>query len=149
LRTTAVVTPWHRGNAEADAHENRSWLVGHFKASDDIRYDEDVEVKVSSHPAGDERAEWSTGEWRRTFFMVMTGKWRLDLKLEDGDNTETVIAGPGDYVVWGPGVAHTYRAEADSTVITVRWPSVRPTPRRPPSRANLRSSGSLLPPDLR
>lgn len=121
-----MTSAWYSGNAEADADENRSWLVGHFKASDDIRYDEDVEVKVSSHEAGDERVEWSTGEWRRTFFMLMTGRWRLDLAVEDGEQGESIVlAQPGDYVVWGPGVAHTYRAEADSTVITVRWPSVR------------------------
>lgn len=120
------MTPWHVGNAEKDAHENRSWLVGHFKARDDIRYDEDVEVKVSSHRADDGRPEWSTGEVRRTFFMLMTGRWRLELTEEAGDETETVIlAAPGDYVVWGPGVAHTWRAEEDSTVVTVRWPSVR------------------------
>jgi hypothetical protein len=32
----------------------------------------------------------------------------------------------GDYVVWAPGVSHTYRAEVDSVVITVRWPSLVP-----------------------
>jgi hypothetical protein len=126
---------WYTGNAESDAGENRSWLVGHFKARDDIRYDEDVEVKVSSHLAGDERPEWTTGEVRRTFFMLMSGRWRLDLAVEgevDGANRrETVmLEKPGDYVVWGPGVAHSYRAVDDSVVVTVRWPSlVGPGPR--------------------
>jgi quercetin dioxygenase-like cupin family protein len=31
---------------------------------------------------------------------------------------------PGDYVVWGPGVDHSWRAEQDAVVLTVRWPSV-------------------------
>jgi mannose-6-phosphate isomerase-like protein (cupin superfamily) len=119
---------WYTGNAESDAGENRSWLVGHFKDRDDIRYDEDVEVKVSSHVAGDEREAWSTGEVRRTFFMLMTGRWRLDLEVEETGHRESVILEkPGDYVVWGPGVSHTYRAEDDSVMITVRWPSVAPT----------------------
>jgi quercetin dioxygenase-like cupin family protein len=30
----------------------------------------------------------------------------------------------GDYVVWGPGVDHSWRAEEESVVLTVRWPSV-------------------------
>ena len=119
------MTGWYHGNAEADAGENRSWLVGHFKDPDDIRYDVDVEVKVSSHKAGEQRAEWVTGEVRRTFEMLVSGRHRIDLRAEDGDQAESILlAEPGDYIVWGRGVAHTYRAEEDSTVITVRWPSV-------------------------
>ena len=30
------------GNAEADAPENRGWLLGHFKPADDPRHSEDV-----------------------------------------------------------------------------------------------------------
>jgi quercetin dioxygenase-like cupin family protein len=30
----------------------------------------------------------------------------------------------GDYVMWGAGVDHTWRAEEDSIVITIRWPSL-------------------------
>ncbi len=27
-------------------------------------------------------------------------------------------------IVWGPGIDHCWQAEADSVVITVRWPSI-------------------------
>jgi quercetin dioxygenase-like cupin family protein len=30
----------------------------------------------------------------------------------------------GDYVVWGKGVDHSWYAEEESVVLTVRWPSV-------------------------
>ncbi|MET9017469.1 signal peptidase I, partial [Streptomyces olivaceoviridis] len=30
----------------------------------------------------------------------------------------------GDYVVWGRGVDHSWFAEEESVVLTVRWPSV-------------------------
>jgi mannose-6-phosphate isomerase-like protein (cupin superfamily) len=120
-----MTNSWYTGNADSDAGENRSWLVGHFKDPDDIRYDEDVEVKVSRHVAGDERPVWSTSEVRRTFFMLMSGRWRLDLEVEGTDQPETILLEkPGDYAMWGPGVSHTYRAEEDSVVITVRWPSL-------------------------
>jgi hypothetical protein len=120
-----MTNSWYTGNADSDAGENRSWLVGHFKDPDDIRYDEDVEVKVSRHVAGDKRPEWSTGEVRRTFFMLMSGRWRLDLEVEGTDEPETILLEkPGDYAMWGPGVSHTYRSEEDSVVITVRWPSL-------------------------
>jgi hypothetical protein len=31
---------------------------------------------------------------------------------------------PGDYVVWGRGTDHSWCAEVESVVLTVRWPSV-------------------------
>jgi quercetin dioxygenase-like cupin family protein len=30
----------------------------------------------------------------------------------------------GDYAVWGPGIDRSWKAEDDSVVITVRWPSL-------------------------
>jgi hypothetical protein len=34
------------------------------------------------------------------------------------------LENPGDYIVWGPGVEHTWQAEADSTMLAIRWPSI-------------------------
>src|SRR6266508_4683097 len=34
---------------------------------------------------------------------------------------DAVFAARNAYVVWGPGIDHTWRAEADSVVITIRW----------------------------
>ena len=50
--------------------------------------------------------------------MLITGRWRLELTV----GTFTLDT-PGDYVVWGPGIDHTWIAEADSTMLTIRWPS--------------------------
>ena len=50
----------------------------------------------------------------------MEGRFRLNLPGE-----AVVLDTQGDYVMWGTGVDHSWRAEADSVVITVRWPSVR------------------------
>lgn len=116
---------WYRGHADVDADENRSWLVGHFKNPDDLRYDDDVEIKVSRHPAGETRDGWAVGEVRRTFVMVIAGRWELEFAEEAGDRQETVtLDGPGAYAMWGQDVAHRWRALTDAMVITVRWPSV-------------------------
>lgn len=116
---------WYRGHADRDAGENHSWLVGHFKNPDDLRYDTDVEIKVSRHRAGDVRDGWAVGEVRRTFFMVMAGRWELEFSEENGGRRETVMLdGPGAYAMWGQEVAHRWRALTDAMVITVRWPSV-------------------------
>lgn len=115
---------WYAGNADADAHENREWLVGHFKAPDDIRHDADAEVKVSRHQPGDERPNgWATGEQRRTYFMLVAGgPFEVTLRRagETGGKTE-VLAKLGDYLVWGPGTDHVWRAVGASQVATFRW----------------------------
>ena len=36
----------------------------------------------------------------------------------------TTLEKEGDYAVWGPGIGHSWQAEEDSIVITVRWPSI-------------------------
>jgi hypothetical protein len=39
---------------------------------------------------------------------------------------EVALRREGDFVMFGPGVAHSYRCLEESLVLTVRWPSVPP-----------------------
>jgi glyoxylate utilization-related uncharacterized protein len=111
---------WHVGNAVADGKDNRGWLLGHFpEGSDGIRASDAVEVKWGLHPAGDSRDSWQTDEQRTTVIFLVKGRFRLDL------STGTfVLQHEGDYAVWGPGIDHSWHAEEESVVITVRWPSL-------------------------
>jgi len=54
--------------------------------------------------------------------LLVGGQFRLDLTV--GSIT---LKRQGDYVVWGPGIDHSWHAEQDSTVITIRWPSTPTT----------------------
>lgn len=110
---------WRVGNATVDSAERRGWLVGHFIEEDPLRSTKDVEIKWAHHPAGDERSEWVTDEYRTTVIFLVHGRFHIDLP----GGTE-VLANEGDYAMWGAGVDHSWRAEKDSTVITVRWPSM-------------------------
>nr|WP_205861023.1 signal peptidase I [Planosporangium flavigriseum] len=94
--------------------------MGHFiGAEDGVRKTPALEVKWGIHPAGQERAEWVTGEERTTLLLLVRGRFRIDLSVGS-----TVLAREGDYVVWGPGIDHSWHAEEDSVVVTVRWPSL-------------------------
>lgn len=106
------------GNAAADGAERRGWIVGHFLPDGDPRASRDVEIKWGDHPAGDERAEWQVSEQRTTVVVLVHG--RFSLRFDTGPVT---LAAPGDYAMWGKGVAHSWRAEEASVVLTVRWPS--------------------------
>jgi hypothetical protein len=116
-----VADNWYAGNA-GDAIANRGWILGYFidPTQGAVRSTTDLEVKWGIHPAGDRRTEWTTGENRTTLLILIEGRWRLEL------STGTVILSrQGDYVVWGPGIQHSWYAEKNSIVMTVRWPSRR------------------------
>jgi len=111
---------WHVGNAAVDGNSSRGWLIGHFlDTSDDVRASEAVEVKWGTHQAGEGRDAWHTDEQRTTVLMLVKGRFRLDLSVGT-----FVLQEEGDYAVWGPGIDHSWRAEKDSIVITIRWPSL-------------------------
>jgi len=107
----------HFGNAATDGLEHRGWIVGAFMDSGDLRMTEDVEIKWGTHPAGDKRANWEYDEKRTTVLILVSGRFRIDLSVDSH-----VLARQGDYAMWGPGVGHSWEAEEDSVVITVRWP---------------------------
>lgn len=108
------------GRAGEDAARNQGWLLGHFVPADELLHTDDVEVKWGVHPAGDRRAAWATDERRTALLVLIRGAFNIELR----DRT-VVLREPGDYVVWGPGEDHSWRAlEADTTVLTVRWPSL-------------------------
>jgi hypothetical protein len=110
---------WYSGNAADDGRDTRGWLLGYFiDPAEGVRSNKDVEVKWGIHPGGDERPEWTSGDQRTTLVLLVRGNFRID--LTEGSIT---LARQGDYVVWGPGIDHSWRAISDSTVITVRWPS--------------------------
>ena len=114
------------GKADLDAPDEQGWLLGHFRPAGDPRHSADVEIKWGRHPKGDRRARWVTGEHRTALLLLISGRFHVELP----DRT-VVLTEPGDYVVWGRGVDHSWLAEEESVVLTVRWPSV-PGYRVPP-----------------
>lgn len=107
------------GNAGQDAALDRGWLLGHFKDASDARHSAAVEIKWGVHPQGGKRAAWVTGEERTALLVVISGRFRMDFP-----ERSVLLAEQGDYVVWGPGVDHSWQAEEASVVLTVRWPSL-------------------------
>ncbi|TDB79994.1 MULTISPECIES: signal peptidase I [unclassified Micromonospora] len=107
------------GNAAVDGAAEGGWLLGHFRPADDPRHSTEVEVKWGVHPPGQARSQWATGERRTALLVLVRGRFRVEFR----DRT-VVLAEPGDYVLWGRGVDHTWYAERESVLLTVRWPSV-------------------------
>ncbi len=110
---------WYAGNANDDADQYRGWLLGQFIAPEigGVRSTDGPEVKWGIHPAGDQRVGWTSGEDRTTMLLLVSGRFRLELSVGS-----VTLERQGDYVVWGPQIDHTWQAEEDSVVVTVRWP---------------------------
>ncbi|OLZ51750.1 signal peptidase I [Amycolatopsis coloradensis] len=113
---------WYFGNAEADGRDTRGWILGHFLSpSEGVRSSRDVEIKWGTHDAGETRPAWTRGDERTTAVILIEGC--LHIALTTG---EVHLQEKGDYVVWGPGIDHSWTALTDATVLTVRWPSTPP-----------------------
>ncbi|WP_042430260.1 signal peptidase I [Streptacidiphilus anmyonensis] len=112
---------WYKGNANEDADQHRGWLLGHFidPVNGLARQTQALEVKWGIHPAGQKRPEWVADDQRTALLLLVSGRFRLDLSLGS-----VTLEKQGDYVVWGPGIDHSWQAEEDSVVVTVRWPSI-------------------------
>jgi len=109
------------GNAVEASRNTRGWFLGHFMPGPDnpLRSD-DVELKWFTHPAGDTRPEWAPGNPVRTLNVLIRGRFVLQFP-----EREFTLANEGDYVLFGPGVPHSFRSLEESLVLTVRWPSIR------------------------
>lgn len=108
---------WHFGNASDEGADHRGWVVGAFMDHGDVRMTKDVEIKWGIHHAGEQRSNWQEEEHRTTVLILVSGRFRIDLSTD-----HRVLARQGDYAIWGPGIGHSWQAEEDSVVVTVRWP---------------------------
>ena len=59
------------------------------------------------------------GEKRTALLVLISGRFRME--FPEGD---VLLTEQGDYVVWGRGVDHSWHAEEESVVMTIRWPSI-------------------------
>jgi quercetin dioxygenase-like cupin family protein len=96
--------------------------VGHFLPPGTIAATDAVELKWLTHPPGQRREGWVTEEQRTTVALLVNGRFRIDLP---GGSVRLVE--PGDYAMWGPGISHSWEAESEATMITIRWPSRSPS----------------------
>jgi len=106
------------GNANAKGEGKRGWFMGHFVGGL-ISKNNDVEVKFSHHEAGDNSGDQLKRTDSHTLTMLVAGRFACEV-----GGIEFILEKEGDYVGWGLGVEHSWRALEPSTMLTVRWPSI-------------------------
>ena len=111
-----------KGNAVTDGRQG--WFVGHFiPATTGLPHQSALELKWYQHPRGEQRRGWAQTRTATTVSILVSGAFVTRLKLEGGVR-EITLSEPGDYIVFGPGVPHSWEALKDSIVISIRFPSV-------------------------
>jgi hypothetical protein len=112
------------GNAQADQMRNSGWFVGQFVPPElGLRRQTDVELKWGIHPDGDKRPRPWANQNGTTISVLIEGSLRVTFHI-DGTQQEVTLKTRGDYVVFGPDVIHSWEAMGDTTVLSVRFPSV-------------------------
>lgn len=110
------------GKAVDAARDTRGWFLGHFMpGTDNPLRSADLELKWYTHAKGETREQWAPANPVRTLNVLIRGKFVL---LFPG--REVRLEQEGDFVLFGPGIEHSFRSEEESLVLTVRWPSQPP-----------------------
>ena len=111
------------GNAVEDG--KRGWFIGQFvPPAGELRKRDDIEIKWGVHPAGDVRARgWSIYRAATTITILLEGVFVILLR-GPGWKREVKLERKGDYVIFKPGVEHSWHSEVDSLVLTIRTPSI-------------------------
>lgn len=107
------------GNAEVDGVNNNQWFIGHFMKDPELRRD-DIEVKWSLHPKGEENEDWAAND-AYSLTVFVSGLFEM---MFLPPIRPILLSTPGDYVLWDRGVKHYWRALEDTWMFTVRWPSL-------------------------
>jgi len=106
------------GNASLD--NEMGWFISGSLSEDvGLRHTYDVELKWSTHKAGEGRPDWVANETRTTVAILISGKYEVIFRERSAS-----LSKQGDFVMWGKGSDHKGKALMDSVILTVCWPSI-------------------------
>ena|SRR5690349_3710400 len=108
------------GNAAEAGKNTRGWFTGQFLPEGSPLKNSDVEVKWGFEPAGTTKAGAGVNKVAKTLTVLVSGTFELHI-----NDQKVVLQNPGDFVYFEPGEPHTWHAVTDSTVMSVRWPSIQ------------------------
>jgi mannose-6-phosphate isomerase-like protein (cupin superfamily) len=109
------------GNVAGSSRDTRGWFLGHFMPDGNPLRTSELELKWYTHAKGETRSEWAPGNPVKTLNILLRGHFVLLFP-----DREVSLEKEGDFVLFGPGVPHSFRSVQESLVLTVRWPSLSP-----------------------
>jgi hypothetical protein len=113
-----------KGNLNNDikkSPEKRGWFIGHFINKNSIFYNNEFEVRWALHKKGEKKKFPAKTKTAKTISILIKGKFLIKFPK---NNENIVLSNQGDYVFWDSNVYHSSEALVDSTILTIRWPSL-------------------------
>jgi hypothetical protein len=83
-----------------------------------------VEVKWGIHPKGQRRpGGWAGPSDKISVSLLVRGRFLVLFHTRENPDQEIsfTLQSEGDYIIWREEVEHTWQAEEDSVILTVRW----------------------------
>ena len=125
-----------QGSANLDGGPFNGWFVGKLGAwcaQNGIDYDPQemalrdtpiLEIKWGIHPQGQRRpGGWAGPSDQVSVSLLVRGRFLIRFRSLESPDQETsyLLKSEGDYVIWREEGEHTWQAEEDSVILTVRW----------------------------
>lgn len=101
--------------------EKRGWFLGHFMDNSSLLHSQDIEMKWGVHQKGESFHTVRANKTAKTIAILISGN--VSLSFPD-ENKTILLDQAGDFTMWNAGVFHVVEILEDSTLLTVRWPSV-------------------------
>lgn len=106
------------GSAPEDGRLHKGWWMGHF-ANGAAQRTNAIEAKWIKHPAGEKNEGWASNKVTTSVAMLISGRHRMEFR-----DSHILLENQGDYVIWGPGIEHSWTALEETVVMCIRWPSL-------------------------
>lgn len=101
--------------------ESRGWFLGHFIDSSSIFHSSNAEIKWGLHKKGEKYKNTKANIRAKSLAILISGK--ISISFPD-ENKISTLEKSGDFVIWEAGIYHTAEFLEDTTLLTIRWPSI-------------------------
>lgn len=99
----------------------RGWFMGHFISEKSFFHNKDFEIRCANHKKGDKKENTVANIKSKSISILINGKCVIRFPQQ---NKEIILSKQGDFVFWNSKVYHNSEVLEDSTILTIRWPSI-------------------------
>lgn len=107
-----------KGNFNKESPSHRGWIMGHFMEEGSPFKTGNVEIKWSTHKAGEHKEVVAQNNSAMSLGILVRGCFTFNFP-----DHKVTLKNEGDYVFYPAGTSHSWIVDQDCLMIAVRWPS--------------------------
>jgi hypothetical protein len=101
--------------------DKRGWFVGQFIDTSSLLHSKNLEIKWGLHKAGEIFDTIRMNKHAKSLSILIDGEFKF---IFPDTNKTYHLKQKGDFIFWDAGVFHSTECKKDSTILTIRWPSI-------------------------